>query len=96
MWFLGGGRHPNRLRRSWGSDPRSECFKWTHGCNFLDFCPQNQGLLCKNVHFLKKMIPDETPGKTTRLKMMAYGSSNYEVFSENIDLTCNFQSNHGF
>ena len=51
---------------------------------------------CFGQLFSKKWMPEQTPGQTTRLKMMAYGSSNYEVFSKNIDLTGKFQSNHGF
>ena len=47
---------------------------------------------CHGHHFLKKWIPDETSGHAGRLKMMAYGSSSYDLFGQNIDLTCKLQS----
>ena len=40
----------------------------------------------------KKWILDETPGQAGRLKTMAYGSSSYDLFVENIDLTWKLQS----
>ena len=42
--------------------------------------------------FGSKWIPDETSGQAGRLKRMAYGSSSYELFGENMDLTCILQS----
>ena len=42
-------------------------------------------------HFLKKWIPDETSGHSGRLEMMAYGSSSYDLFGKNIDVTCKLQ-----
>ena len=43
-------------------------------------------------HFLTKWTSYESSGHIHRLKSMAYGSSLYDIFGKNIDLTCIFQS----
>ena len=77
------------------------CQKWSpgplgaRGGNFRQFWgPKKKWKFrpAPREQFGSKWIPDETSGQAGRLKRMAYGSSSYDLFGKNIDLTCNLQS----